>query len=56
MKIKQNHFSWNVPICIHLSFRTILLYEHSDLVVIAFAGAVFSGGAPSKVSVRHRFR
>lgn len=29
--------------------RTILLYEHSDLVVIAWATAVFSGGGPSKM-------
>lgn len=29
--------------------RTILLYEHSDLVVIAWATAVFSGAGPSKM-------
>lgn len=36
--------------------RTLLLFEHSDVVVIALLGVLFtsSGGGPSKVGV-HKF-
>ena len=36
-----------------VNFRTLLLYEHSDLVVIAGASALFtSTGGPAKVPYR----
>lgn len=40
-----------IHVCLVYLYRTLLLFEHSDVVVIALLGVLFtsSGGGPSKV-------